>query len=75
MLERVKGIEPSAEHSQAVDSQSVVEHPDGAHTQISAQIQGNDGRDLSRVVNAWPGLPAAFKAVILAIIESQKEAR
>ena len=67
-MERVKGIEPSAEHSQAPESQSVVEAFDAAYTQIRAQIQGNDGRDLSHVVEAWPGLPAAFKAAILAIV-------
>jgi hypothetical protein len=72
-LERVKGIEPSAEHSQTVERQSVIEHPDGAYTQIRAQIQGNGGRDLAQVVNAWPELPAALKAAILAIVNSSAD--
>ncbi|MGO8699454.1 MAG: tyrosine-type recombinase/integrase [Limisphaerales bacterium] len=42
------------------------------YTQIRAQIQGNDGRDLTHVVNAWAGLPAAFKAAILAIVNSSE---
>ena len=70
-MERVKGIEPSTENSQPVENQPVSEHADTAYTQIRAQIQGNDGRDLSHVVKAWPGLPAAFKAAILAIVNSR----
>jgi hypothetical protein len=66
----VKGIEPSAEHSQPVESQANAVPTETADTQIGAQIQGNDGRDLSHVVEAWPGLPAAFKAAILAIVNS-----
>jgi hypothetical protein len=69
-VERVKGIEPSAEHSQTVESQSVVEHSNAAYTQIRAQIQGNDGRDLAQIVNAWGDLPAALKAAILAIVNT-----
>jgi hypothetical protein len=68
-MERVKGIEPSTEHSQTVESQSVVEHSNAAYTQIRAQIQGKDGRDLSQVVNAWADLPPPLKAAILAIVE------
>jgi hypothetical protein len=52
-LERVKGIEPSPQNSQPVESQSSAEHTQTAYTQIGAQIQGNDSRDLSQVVNAW----------------------
>jgi len=69
-LDRVKGIEPSTEDSQPVENQPFSEHAETVYTQIGAQIQGNDGRDLAQVVNAWTGLPAAFKAAILAIVNS-----
>ena len=69
-MERVKGIEPSAQNSQASENQQASKDGETAYTQIRAQIQGNDGRDLSQVVEAWPGLPAAFKAAILAIVNS-----
>jgi hypothetical protein len=61
-LERAKGIEPSAEHGQAVQSQPVAEHSDTAYAQIRAQIQGKHGRDLTQVVEAWDKLPAPLKA-------------
>jgi hypothetical protein len=69
-LERVKGIEPSTQNSQLVENQHVSEHADASYTQIRAQILDNDRRDLSHVVNAWAGLPGAFKAAILAIVNS-----
>jgi len=69
-MERVKGIEPSAQNSQTAESQHTPKDGERAYTQIRAQIQGNDGRDLSQVVNAWAELPAAFKAAILAIVNS-----
>jgi hypothetical protein len=69
-MERVKGIEPSSQDSQASVSQQAPKDGEAAYTQIRAQIVGNDGRDLSHVVEAWPGLPAAFKAAILAIVNS-----
>jgi hypothetical protein len=71
-MERVKGIEPSSQSSQPVESQSNAEHPEPVYTQIGAQIQGNDRRDLSQVVNAWAGLPAALKAGILAIVNTAR---
>jgi hypothetical protein len=69
-MERVKGIEPSAQIPQASVIQQASKDGETAYAQIRAQIQGNDGRDLSHVVEAWPGLPAAFKAAILAIVNS-----
>jgi hypothetical protein len=66
----VKGIEPSTEHPQTVEGQSVVEHTGGAYAQIRAQIQGKDGRDLTQVVEAWDKLPAPLKAAIIAIVTS-----
>jgi hypothetical protein len=70
LLERVKGIEPSTEHSQTVQSQPVAEHSDTAYTHIRAQIQGKDGRDLTQVVEAWDKLPPPLKAAIFAIVSS-----
>jgi hypothetical protein len=70
MLERVKGIKPSPQNSQASVNQQASKDGETAYTQIRTQIQGNDGRDLSHVVEAWPGLPAAFKVAILAIVNS-----
>jgi hypothetical protein len=72
-MERAKGFEPSAASSQQAESQHVAEHADTAYTQIRAQIQGNDGRDLAHVVNSWSALPAAFKAAILAIVGSNEK--
>ncbi len=69
-MERVKGIEPFTQNPQAIESQHAPKDGETAYTQIRAQIQGKDGRDLSLVVEAWPGLPAAFKAAILAIVNS-----
>ena len=66
----MKGIEPSAENSQLVESQPVSEHGEPAYTQIRAQILDNDRRDLSQVVNAWAELPAALKAGIVAIVNT-----
>jgi hypothetical protein len=68
----VKGIEPSSQTSQPVESQTSAEPSEAAYTQIGAQIQGNDRRDLSLVVNAWAGLPAALKAGILAIVNTAR---
>jgi hypothetical protein len=67
-LERAKGIEPSAQNPQVAENQDTPKDGERAYTQIRAQILDNDRRDLSQVVNAWPGLPAAFKAAILAIV-------
>jgi hypothetical protein len=64
MLDRVKGIEPSAQNPQVAENQDTPKHGDGANTQICAQIQGNDRRDLAHVVKAWAGLPAAFLAIV-----------
>jgi hypothetical protein len=71
-MERVKGIEPSSQSSQPVESQTSAEPSEPAYTQIGAQIQGNDRRDLSQVVNAWAGLPGALKAGILAIVNTAR---
>ena len=39
-------------------------------SQIASQESGARGRDLSKVVAAWEGLPAALKSAILAIVGS-----
>jgi len=69
-MERVKGIEPSAQNPQVAENQDTAKDGERAYTQIRAQILDNDRRDLAQVVKAWAGLPAAFKAAILAIVNS-----
>jgi hypothetical protein len=69
-MERAKGFEPFASNLQHTENQYVAEHANAAYTQIRAQIQGNDGRDLAQIVNAWGDLPAALKAAILAIVNT-----
>ena len=46
----MKGIEPSTENPQVAENKHLPKDGDGAYTQISAQIEGKDGRDLSHVV-------------------------
>jgi hypothetical protein len=41
-----------------------------APSQIASQTPVAMGRDLSSVVKAWPKLPSALKAAILAIVDS-----
>jgi hypothetical protein len=72
-MERAKGFEPSAVNLQPAEIQHLPEQGETDYTQIRAQIMGNDGRDLAQVVNAWAGLPAAFKAAILAIVGSNEK--
>ena len=67
-MERVKGIEPSPHNPQVAEIKHIPGDDARAYTQLRAQIQGNDGRDLAQVVNAWGDLPAALKAAILAIV-------
>ena len=69
-MERVKGIEPSTQNPQTAEKQHAPKGREAAYTQIRAQIQGNDGRDLAQIVNAWGDLPAALKAAILAIVNT-----
>ena len=69
-MERVKGIEPSAQNPQVAENQGAAKDGERAYTQIRAQILDSDRRDLAHVVKAWTGLPAAFKAAILAIVNS-----
>jgi hypothetical protein len=66
----VKGIEPSPQNPQAAENQYAPTDEERAYTQLRAQIQGNDGRGLAQVVNAWAELPAALKAAILAIVNT-----
>jgi hypothetical protein len=69
-MKRVKGIEPSEQNPQPAENQNAANDGERAYTQIRAQIQGNDGRGLAQVVNAWGDLPAALKAAILAIVNT-----
>ena len=68
-MERAKGFEPSAANLQPAELQRLPKQGETDYAQIRAQIQGNDGRDLSQVVNAWADLPPPLKAAILAIVE------
>jgi hypothetical protein len=44
-----------------------------APSQIASQAPFSTGQDLTRVVATWAKLPAAFKAAILAIVNSSGE--
>jgi hypothetical protein len=68
-----EGFEPSDEISQVSQSQLVQDSLSAANTQIRAQILDALGRDLSRVVAAWPELPVALKVAILAIVNSSTD--
>ena len=69
-MERVKGIEAFTQNPQVAENQHAPTIGESDYTQLSAQIQGKDGRDLSQVVEAWAELPPPFKAAILAIINA-----
>ena len=71
----MKGIEVFTENPQVADNQHPTQEGERGYTQIRAQIEGNDGRDLAQVVNAWAALPVAFKAAILAIVSSSNQPR
>jgi len=73
-MERAKGFEPSAQKSELIDSQASSQTDKSDYTQICAQIPGELGTDLSRVVAAWSKLSAPLKAAILAIINSSEVA-
>jgi hypothetical protein len=67
-MERVKGIEPSAETSQVAKNQSVPTSAEDTYTQGRAQIQDSSCGDLAQVVGAWSSLSQPLKAAILAIV-------
>ena len=69
-LERAKGFEPSAQNPQPVSNQPAREVASQGCTQIRAQILGELGPELARVVAAWSSLSQPLKAAILAIIDS-----
>ena len=71
----MKGIEPSPQNSDSAQSQPLPTHAQANYTQIRAQILGELGPELTRVVAVWSKLPAPFKAAILAIINSSEEVR
>ena len=74
-MERVKGIEPSRENSKSLINTSDSESLQADYTQIRAQILGELGPDLTRVVTVWSKLPAPLKAAILAIVNSSEDSR
>ncbi len=69
-LERVKGIEPSAQALQVSQSQDNPQAPVYDYTQIRAQISEPLGRDLAKVVGASPILSQPLKTAIPAIVEA-----
>ena len=70
-----EGFELSGQTSQSSQGQLVGDSQSSSNTQIRAQILDALGRDLSRVVAAWPELPAPLKAAILAIVKSSTAKR
>jgi hypothetical protein len=69
-LERAKGFEPSAQKSESTQNQVFPQPAQEGYTQIRAQILGELGPELARVVAAWSSLSQPLKAAILAIIDS-----
>ena len=65
-----RGKELFTEHTEVPHNQSIFESAQTGNTQIRAQIADAVGRDLSRVIAAWPQLPAPLKVAILAIVSS-----
>ena len=71
-MERVKGIEPSAENPQPIEPQPSAQRPDSAYTQIRAQILSPPDPDLRLVIKSWPLLTQPLKAAILCIVAAAK---
>ena len=71
-MERAKGFEPSAQSEKAVDSIGSPQVSSSDYTQIRAQILGQLGPELTRIVATWSKLPAPLKAAILAIVNSSE---
>jgi len=69
-LERVKRIEPSTENAKAVDSIGSPQVSGSDYTQIRAQILGQLGPELTRIVATWSKLSPQLKAAGLAIVGS-----
>jgi hypothetical protein len=69
-MERVEGIEPSAENARAVDSIGASQVSNSDYTQIRAQILGQLGPELTQIVATWSKLSPQLKAAVLAIVGS-----
>ncbi|PYK32741.1 MAG: hypothetical protein DME58_05045, partial [Verrucomicrobia bacterium] len=63
-----RGVEPPGKNPLVVCNQSIAGSVKSGNTQIRAHLADALGRDLSRVVGAWPQLPTPLKAAILAIV-------
>jgi hypothetical protein len=72
-LERAKGFEPSTHNSEGAQNPASPEPAQEGYTQIRAQILGELGPELARVVAVWLKLPAPLKAAILAIVNSMED--
>jgi hypothetical protein len=74
-LERAKGFEPLAQNSENTQNQASPQPAQEGCTQIRAQILGELGPELARVVAVWSKLPGPLKAAILAIVNSTEDVR
>jgi hypothetical protein len=74
-MERAKGFEPLLENSESIDSKYLPQHGKPDYTQIHAHAAGASCPDLSKVVAAWPKLPAPLKAAVLALVNSMEGAQ
>jgi hypothetical protein len=74
-MERVKGIEPSPQNPESAQNQPLTTHTQADYTQIRAQILGELGPELARVVAVWSKLPVPLQAAILAIVNTSEANR
>jgi hypothetical protein len=74
-MERAKGFEPSTQNSESAQNQASPQPAQDDCTQIRAQILGELGPELARVVVAWHSLSQPLKAAILAIVNSSEGAQ
>ena len=69
---RAGGIEPETPNTQDVDTQVAYDLLVERVLQIRLQISGKDCRDLLRIVESWPAIPAPFKDAIIAFVNTAK---
>ena len=69
-MERVKGIEPSAQSSQVVDTQCSATTANTGVSHIRSQIPGSLSPELAQLVEKWPQLPCSVQNAIIAIAEA-----
>jgi hypothetical protein len=67
-MERVKGIEASADNSQSTENKCVTCGCESGYTQIRAQIGNPVDSEFEKVISAWPELSAPIKAAVMALV-------